>query len=197
MIDCASVGIPPVRGRGAGATGRGSGRTPGRRPPARGTPARPGRRRPARGGGSGGPQRGSGSAPPQRSGLSVVPRPGMASRTVTDSNGHPVTIYGQSSSSSTTPGHDRAIENQANRMAQSGTYEYVTMQRSWRTATGRVSRSGAIPDVIGVRRDGRVDAVEVASRTDDPAALRSRLVDGMSTLPAGRRGTVSVIDPEP
>lgn len=209
MIDCASVGIPAGRGRG-GQGGRIRGSRPPRVPtprvpapraptPRAPTPRAPTPRAPT-------PQpptpraptpRAAGGAPPPRSGLSVVPRRDMASRTVNDRNGHPVTIHGQTSSSSTTPGHDRAIANQADRMAQSGDYEYVVMQRSWRTATGRVSPSRAIPDVIGVRRDGRVDAFEVASRTDDRAALQSRLQDGVNTLPANRRGTVTVIDPEP
>jgi len=179
---------PPAGGRGRPAVPP---RRPGRPPPVRRGGARGARRRGARSGGSGS------SPPPPRSGLSVVPRRGMASRTVRDAQGRQVTIYGQSGSASTTPGHNRAIENQANRMAQSGTYEYVLMQRSWRTATGRVSPSRAIPDVIGVRRDGRVDAFEVMSRTDTAADLNARLQSGMSSLPAARRGSFSVIDPEP
>jgi hypothetical protein len=122
----------------------------------------------------------------------------MTSRTVTAANGRTVTVWGQAeAASSTTPGHAEAMNNLVNRLAASGEYEYVTIQRSWRTATGRVGDSRSIPDVIGVRRNGVVDAWEVASRTDDPAQLLQRLQQGRQSLPVERRGTVQVLPPEP
>ena len=128
----------------------------------------------------------------------VVPRPGMESRVERDPQGRPVTIHGQAENcSSTTPGHGEAMNNQVDRMVQSGDYDSITIQRSWRTATGRESSDRAIPDVIGNRRDGRVDAFEVASKTDDPAALQQRLDSSMNTLPPQRQGTTTVLDPEP
>jgi hypothetical protein len=135
---------------------------------------------------------------PKTSGLSVVPRPGMTSRTVTAANGRTLTVWGQAeAASSTTPGHAEAMNNLVNQLAATGEYEYVTLQRSWRTATGRVGESGNIPDVIAVRRNGLVDAWEVQSATDNPATLLQRLQDGMQSLPPARRGTVQVIPPEP
>ncbi len=131
------------------------------------------------------------------SGLSVVNRPRMPSRTVRDADGNSVTIWGQSRSTSTTPGHDSTMEAEARRMATSGEYEYVTMQRSWRTATGRVGSSTKVPDVIGVRYNGEVDAVEVRSKTDKYKDLIQRLRKGMKTLPPEHRGEISVIDPVP
>ena len=131
------------------------------------------------------------------SGLAVVRRRNMQSRVVQDKNGREVTIWGQSSSSSKTAGHDIAIDNQAARMAESGAYEYITLQRNWRTATGRVGKNRNIPDLIGVRRDGRVDAVEVRSDSDTAAALRRRLQIGLNSLPKSRRGRIQVIQPEP
>ena len=65
---------------------------------------------------------------PKCSGLSVVERDAMPRRFVTDANGHDVPIWGQSSSSSTTPGHDTTMETEAEKMARSGKYAYVTMR---------------------------------------------------------------------
>lgn len=129
----------------------------------------------------------------RRSGLNVVPRKAMPQQTLKDKNGRRVELWGQSSSASTTPGHRETIDKKARSMAESGKYEYITMQRSWRTATGRVSESRKIPDIIGVRRDGKVDAVEVMSASDDEETLEKRLIDGLNTLPAKRRGQYEVI----
>lgn len=136
------------------------------------------------------------SPEPTESGLCVVQRPGMTERVVVDANGNPVSIYGQSGSSSTTPGHAAAIESLAEQLAATGEYEYVLMQRSWRTATGRVGESNRVPDVIGVRRNGTVDAFEIQSRTDNPQTLQNRLDAGMDTLPDWRQGSTRVLTPE-
>ena len=130
------------------------------------------------------------------SGLSVVRRPNMTVKTVKDAQGRSVAIWGQSRSSSTTPGHDRTMEAKALSMALSGDYEYVTVQRSWRTATGRVSKSRRIPDIIGVRRNGKVDAYEIKSKTDNEDDLEQRIREGMRTLPARRRGAFDVLKPD-
>ena len=71
------------------------------------------------------------TAKPKCSGLSVIERKAMPRRFVTDAHGHDVPIWGQSSSSSTTPGHDTTMETEAEKMARSGKYAYVTMQRAW------------------------------------------------------------------
>jgi hypothetical protein len=137
----------------------------------------------------------SGSSSHRSSGLSVVKRKAMPERTFKDARGNPATLRGRSDSTSKTPGHDSTIAAEALEMVQSGKYEYVTMQRSWRTATGRVSDSGLIPDIMGVRRDGRVDALEVKSNSDKTDALRRRLRQGMNTSPPERRGRYDVLQP--
>ena len=132
------------------------------------------------------------------SGLSVVPRPGMGSETVTDRNGRPVTIYGQSGqASSTTPGHGPMMQNIGESWAHSGEYDYVLYQRSVRTATGRVGTSTNQPDLIGVRRDGKVDMIEVRSKTDSMQQLQQRLTDAQNSLPADRRGKTGIVTPQP
>jgi hypothetical protein len=130
-------------------------------------------------------------------GFSIVRRPGMTARTVKDAQRRSVAIWGQARSSSTTPGHDTTIMAKARAMALSGQYEYITVQRSWTTATGRVSESRRIPDIIRVRRDGRVDAYEVKSSTDNQDDLEQRLEEGMQSLPARHRGQVEILLPTP
>ena len=133
----------------------------------------------------------------QSSGLAVVERKDMLVETLTDIHGNQVEIWGQPRSSSTTPGHAETIKARAEALARTGKYEYITMQRSWRTATGRVSKSRKMPDIIGVRRDGKVDAYEVMSRTDKKPVLMQRLEEVMRSLPAERQGDYDVIDPDP
>lgn len=129
------------------------------------------------------------------SGISVIERKAMPKRTVKDNRGNDVVIWGQTSSASTTPGHDKAMEAKAQAMARTGDYEYITLQRAWRTATGRVSKSRKIPDIIGVRRNGRVDAFEVRSKSDTNEKLQKRIDEGMQSLPAKNRGRTGIIKP--
>ena len=132
---------------------------------------------------------------PNTSGLRVVGRPGMDYEIVKDVKGRSVRIYGQAGSSSTTLGHDETILETARALAKSGEYEYLTTQRSWRTATGRVGTSRRIPDIIGVRRNGVVDGLEILSQSDLPKILENRLDEGRSTLPDWRQGDIFVIKP--
>jgi RHS repeat-associated protein len=128
--------------------------------------------------------------------FTVVPRPRMSLQIVTAPNGKSVRIWGQAeASSSTTPGHAEAIRAQVAHMVQSGLYSDILMQRSWRTATGRVAKGRKIPDVIGLRWNHKVDGWEVQSITDDFSDLLLRLRNGMSTVPPKNQGTIDVIPP--
>ena len=89
------------------------------------------------------------AAPEVKSLLGILPRKGL---TFFERNG--VKIYGQTASSSTTVGHAESIKLLAEQLADSGKYAYITLQRSYRTATGRVALSRLIPDVIAVGKNG-------------------------------------------
>jgi hypothetical protein len=144
------------------------------------------------------PIKGPGGTTVREGVMSVVPRPGMDVREIAASNGRLVKVYGQEFSSSTTNGHAAAIVRKATEMAKSGDYEYVLMQRSWRTATNRAadgSDGRLIPDVIGVRTNGKVDAFEVMSRNDLRDTLLAKLNRGMNSLPLDRQGNIDVIQP--
>jgi hypothetical protein len=114
--------------------------------------------------------------------------------------GRTVPIYGtgQSTGSINCPNgvnkHRQASINLAVQAANTGSYEFCTMNRAWSTSTG-VSTDSRRPDVICVRCDGKVDAWEAISATDDPVILAARLSAGMASLPIANRGTA--ISPVP
>jgi hypothetical protein len=84
--------------------------------------------------------------------------------------------------------HGQTSINIAVDAAKTGAYEYLTLDRSWSTATGGASSYGRRPDVIGIRCDGKVLAWEVISVTDDMTELEMRVKAGYATLPAVNRG---------
>ena len=114
--------------------------------------------------------------------------------------GRTVPIYGtgQPTGTATCPGaanmHAQASETLAKKMAATGDYEYLTLNRRWSTATG-ASPDIRPPDVIGVRCDGRVDAWEVLSKGDTVRNLKMRVDAGMATLPTANQGMTDVVNP--
>jgi len=117
---------------------------------------------------------------------------------LTDIHGREVKVYGQAErSSSTTPGHAEAMRQIIAEALQrtDRRYAHFTLQRSWRTSTGRVATSNSRPDVIGVRADGKVDAWEVASQNDKENLLGARLREGLMSLPKANRGETDVVRP--
>jgi RHS repeat-associated protein len=132
---------------------------------------------------------------PCDSGLRVVLRADerFLTQFVLAPDGRQVAIYGQEVSTSKTPGHDATILATARALAASGVYHYLTIQRNWRTATGYVGTSRLIPDIIGVRCDGRVDGFEIKSKGDTQEELEAKLNEGLNSLPPERRGTPTVL----
>jgi hypothetical protein len=51
-----------------------------------------------------------------------------------------------------------------------------------------------LPDIAGVRLDGKIDMIEIASKTDDLAKLLERNKAIWNQLPAHLRGDIIVID---
>ncbi len=129
--------------------------------------------------------------------LAWLARRGMTERVVYDVKGRPVSILGQSRSSSRTDGHARAITYWAETWATSGKYRYVLMQRSVRTAIGRTIEPGEIPDVVAVRHNGRVDVLEVRSDSQYTTDLYSKLHGILEVLPEAVRGKPYVKEPMP
>jgi RHS repeat-associated protein len=131
---------------------------------------------------------------------SIIFRPDMVEALVWDHQGYKTILYGQAQSSSKTPGHKEAIIDQANKMSESGEYLYILIQRSWRTALDHTYNNPLfrkIPDIIGIRKDGRIDAFEVKSNTDKTEVLQNRLKQSMEALPEEMQGEYDVLLPTP
>jgi hypothetical protein len=130
----------------------------------------------------------------------IIFRPDMTEALVWDHQGYKTVLYGQAKSSSTTSGHENAMMNKANEMGKSGKYLNILLQRSWRTALDRTYNNSLfrkIPDIIGIRIDGRFDAFEVKSNTDRTDVLQNRLKQSIEALPKEMQGEYEVLQPTP
>ena len=93
------------------------------------------------------------------------------------------------------PWHASTILAKATAWAKSGRYERIFLDRSWRSVAGTTGEfSLREPDAIGVRFDGKYDALEVASDTDTVPKRRQRVLEAMSELPAEKRGNIEIVD---
>jgi propanediol dehydratase small subunit len=93
--------------------------------------------------------------------------------------------------------HALTSETLANIRVLDGSCEYVLMNRSLRTATGRTdlgTQATRRADIIAVRRDGRVDLYEVLSPSQDPEDLYQKLDEMKAALPERNRGKIFVYD---
>ena len=127
--------------------------------------------------------------------LGVISRPRMRWRQMDNGRGGKVDVYGQSESSSTTPGHAYTIEALAAVLAKSGRYVNIVLQRSWRTASDRANPDRSIPDLIAETPEGKFDAIEVRSNSDNAQALDTRMQQSMELLPQAAKGRRAVVDP--
>ncbi|MBC3478932.1 MULTISPECIES: RHS repeat-associated core domain-containing protein, partial [Pseudomonas] len=91
-------------------------------------------------------------------------------------NGCPIIGTGQRTGGD---GHAQISEGMAEQMANSGQYEKIGVNVAVKTVTGVPTDPITRPDVTGLRKDGKVDIVEVPSPTDNLKELQSK---GRSTL---------------
>lgn len=89
-----------------------------------------------------------------------------------------------------TVGHWETILDEVDVMKKSGDYKkiYVNKGLSNEIPGAKPNRR---PDVMGVRHNGRIDQVEVPSKTDDPADLIERMIDNQRII-GDRAGTIKV-----
>ena len=50
------------------------------------------------------------------------------------------------------------------------------------------------PDIMGVRKNGKIDQIEVMSKTDSYSTLQNRMIDNRSMMGA-RGGNINVVEP--
>ncbi|WP_175962278.1 DUF6531 domain-containing protein [Burkholderia pyrrocinia] len=104
-------------------------------------------------------------------------------------------IYGKGQRDGT-PGHDQFSEVIANKLAMSGKFKEIYLNRSYNFATDNAV-SARRPDIMAVDVNGKVHAIEMASRTDMGSKLRtltSRNYDAMQNLPPSERGDILVFE---
>jgi len=89
-----------------------------------------------------------------------------------------------------TEGHDFTSIEVAIEWAQSGLYKEIRLNRAYKTVTGVQTTPRRLPDVIGIRHDGKVDVVEVQSKTDVRQELLERNEEAMKQLPESMRGRI-------
>jgi RHS repeat-associated protein len=116
-------------------------------------------------------------------------------------NGNKVTVVGDPYNSSSTS-QGPALASQLKSWINSGLYRFISVNKSWvriRNAVGeRMTQFDKSPDLIGLRYDGKVDAMEVLSKTDYKKidSITQRLIDGMRSLPEEMRGSAWIFDPK-
>jgi hypothetical protein len=79
-------------------------------------------------------------------------------------------------------------------MAKSGQYKKVYLNRGYNQITGQKVLPNRRPDVVGVRKTGEVDVVEVPSKTDRTDDLIQRNIDAQRQLPSRMRGNVDIVE---
>jgi len=94
-----------------------------------------------------------------------------------------------------TYGHRFRSYREAITEAKKGDTDQVYMNRGYKKATGESVTPNRRPDVIVVKKDKTVHAIEVQSKTDKPEVLFQRNQESMKRLPPEREGKVRIIEP--
>ena len=118
---------------------------------------------------------------------------GLAKCPVREINGTKIHGTGQKDG---TPGHDQLSELIANKLAMSGKFTDVYLNRSYNFANGK-GVSIRRPDIMAVDVNGKVHAIELASKTDMGAklpTLTTRNQAAMNNLPPANQGEIIVLD---
>lgn len=92
-----------------------------------------------------------------------------------------------------TAGHWGKMLHEADDMAFSGKYKKVYLNKGIRNEIPTASANRR-PDVMGVRKNGKIDQIEVMSRTDSYSNLRNRMVDNRNMM-GNRGGKINVVEP--
>lgn len=80
------------------------------------------------------------------------------------------------SHTNSTPGHWDKMLSEADDMAFSGKYNKVYLNKGIRNEIPNASTNRR-PDIMGVRKNGKIDQIEVMSKTDSYSTLQNRMID--------------------
>ena len=132
-----------------------------------------------------------GDLPPEiRPLFEPVLRDGMSKRVV---NGTPIYGDAQNTTGGNPDPHATTVDMAAEAMARNGDYEFIILNRSVRTASNRESDIRERPDVVGRRKDGRFDMIEVLSPGQTKDEQDAKLRDINNRLPADLQGRYNSI----
>jgi hypothetical protein len=95
-----------------------------------------------------------------------------------------------------TPGHAELMRERAQHFAKMLTVKAVYLDRQYRLITAVLANAVASlrrADVVIEHKTGRIDVIEVRSKSDDEAFLRSRNEEALQLLPEAMRGKVDVV----
>lgn len=95
-----------------------------------------------------------------------------------------------------TLGHDKFSEVIGNKLVMSGKFKEIYLNRSYSFANGK-GVSARRPDVMAIDMDGKVHAIELASKTDmgrKLTSLTSRNDTAMRNLPFNQQGEIIVLE---
>ena len=91
-----------------------------------------------------------------------------------------------------TAGHAFRSYREAIKMAESGQYDEIWLNRAYSTATGTRTYPRQLPDIIARRKTGQDDVVEVPSKTNRDRGLFRRNEQAMDQLPENQRGRIDI-----
>jgi hypothetical protein len=124
--------------------------------------------------------------------LRPVPRPGMTSKQRTVGR-YTVTVWGtaQNTTGTALDPHAAEIMRRVDQYIrkQGKDIAYMTLNRSMRTASGRVGTSGTRSDITIVYRNDRVRVFEVGSPGQDAQYLQEQVNSAILSLPRRYRGS--------
>ena len=90
-----------------------------------------------------------------------------------------------------TDGHWKTIVNEVDDMAKSGEYDKIYVNKGLSNEVPGAKPNNR-PDIMGVRKDGKIDQIEVPSKTDNPADLVDRMKLNQKTL-GNKAGNIKVV----
>lgn len=95
-------------------------------------------------------------------------------------------------------GHAQLSEVLANKMAMSGKFKEVHLNRSYEAITGNKTTPKRSPDITGIGNDGRVHSIEIASESDMRGSNLQKLTDrnkiAQAQLPSNKQGEIIIIE---
>ena len=94
-----------------------------------------------------------------------------------------------------TPGHAELMSSLAEKYAKMQTVKFVYLDRQYRTITVLANNKltqQRRADIVVEQKSGRLDVIEVRSKSDDPKELHQRNLEVMKELPKDKQGSIIV-----